>query len=140
MELPSREDAELAALSSRILARAPEGDILRVRLDDGQELALPKAATRLLSHILAEMAHGNAVTIMPIHAELTTQEAADYLNVSRPFLIRMLERGEIKFHMVGTHRRIRFEDLRDYKNAKAAESERHMDELAKQAQDLDLGY
>ncbi len=138
--LPSREEVELAAESSRILAKVQSDDGLKVRLNDGQELTLPKAATRLLSHLLTEMANGNAVTLYPIHAELTTQEAADFLNVSRPHLIKLLSAGDIPHHMVGTHRRVRFEDLQKYKRERKQRSGHALDRIAAQAQDLDLGY
>src|SRR5437762_415912 len=108
--LPSKEERALARQASRAIATTQPSE-LRVRLDDGQELTLPKSATRLIAHLLTEMAQGNAVTIIPIHANLTTQEAADYLSVSRPYLIGLLEAGKMPFQMVGTHRRIRFEDL-----------------------------
>jgi hypothetical protein len=90
--LPSKEDSDLAQTASRELAKKQPAE-LRVRLDDGQELVLPRSATRLIVHLLTEMAQGNAVTVIPIHANLTTQEAADYLNVSRPHLISLLEAG-----------------------------------------------
>ncbi|MCB9959056.1 MAG: helix-turn-helix domain-containing protein [Rhodospirillaceae bacterium] len=139
-EIPSPEDAALAAESSRILASVRADNGLRVRLSDGQELVLPKAVKSLLSHILAEMASGNAVTIIPIHAELTTQEAADFLNVSRPYLIKLLEGGEMKFHMVGTHRRVFFADLQRYKREQADKAARAMRDLARQAQEMNIGY
>jgi excisionase family DNA binding protein len=138
---PTQTDVELAAQASRALAsRRLIDDELKVRLDDGQELLLPKAATRLLGHLLTEMAQGNAVTLIPVHAELTTQQAADFLNVSRPYLIRLLEAGDIAFHKVGTHRRIRFADLQEYKKKFEAKSNAAMDELVAQAQDLGMGY
>jgi excisionase family DNA binding protein len=138
--LPSKKDAELATESSRILSALEGNEEFRVRLEGGRELVLPSAAKTLLTLLLTEMSRGNAVTIIPIHAELTTQEAADFLNVSRPYLISLLEKNEIKFHMVGTHRRIRFEDLSAYKQNKDREREADMAELAKLSQELDMGY
>ncbi len=138
--VPSQQDTELARHASQQLAAHHAASNLRVHLDDGQELTLPKAARDLLHHILREMGQGNAVTLIPVHAELTTQEAADYLNVSRPYLIRMLNEGKLPFHMVGTHRRIKFSDLEAYK-LKVEEARRAaMDELAAQAQELEMGY
>ncbi|MBF0307872.1 MAG: helix-turn-helix domain-containing protein [Alphaproteobacteria bacterium] len=138
--MPSEVDARLAEESSRVLASHAAGGALRVQLDDGSRLTLPHAATRLLTHVLAEMAAGNAVTLIPIHAEMTTQEAADHLNVSRPFLIGLLDRGEIPHHRVGTHRRVRFEDVKDYKDRIDVQRRAVLDQLAAEAQDLGLGY
>jgi excisionase family DNA binding protein len=139
--VPTRTDAELAARASRVLSskRSTE-DSLRVRLDDGEELLLPKAATQLLRHLLTEMAQGNAVTLIPIHAELTTQQAADFLKVSRPYLISLLERREMPFHRVGTHRRVKFNDLEAYKRKFQASASVAIDELVEQAQELEMGY
>lgn len=139
--LPSADDAELAAQASRHLSRAKhEGAELRVQVDGGEMLRLPKAVNELLYHLLTEMAKGNAVTLIPVHAELTTQEAADYLNVSRPYLVRLLEQGKIRFHMVGTHRRVKFSDLEVFRKASEEERKAVMDELAAQAQELGMGY
>jgi excisionase family DNA binding protein len=138
--IPNEEDAKVAAESSRVLAAASNGRELRVRLDDGQELTLPKGVARLLSHLLTEMARGNAVTVFPIHAELTTQEAAEILNVSRPYLIQLLEEGKLPYRKVGTHRRVRFQDLMDFRKRHDEEQSRLLDELAAQAQALNMGY
>lgn len=136
--LPSKRDSDLAREASRAISSV-QPKALRVRIDD-KELILPQAATRLIQHLLTEMAQGNAVTIIPIHAELTTQEAADVLNVSRPYLVRLLEQKKMPFHMVGTHRRVRFEDLMAFKASFEKSRREAMDELATQAQELGMGY
>jgi len=137
--LPTRDDCELAAEASRHLSRAKDSQ-LRLQVDGGPALRLPASASRLLYQLLTEMAQGNAVTVIPVHAELTTQEAADYLNVSRPFLVGLLEAGKIRHHKIGTHRRIKFSDLQAYCRATETERQRMMDELAAQAQELGMGY
>lgn len=137
--VPSDEDAKLATESSRILSTRADRN-LHIHLDDGQTLPLPRALQELISHLLVEMSHGNAVTLIPIHAEMTTQEAADYLNVSRPYLVKLLERGDIPHHKVGTHRRVRFKDLRAFKQKQIDARSQALDELAAQAQELNMGY
>lgn len=139
-ELPSQRDSDLARNAKQVLdAHAPAAG-LRVHLDDGQELVLPQAAAQLLAHLLEEMSAGNAVTLIPIHAELTTQQAADLLNVSRPFLIQLLDTGRIPYHKTGTHRRVRFADLQAFRRQFEAEREKAMEALAQQAQELEMGY
>jgi len=137
--VPDETDSELAATASRELARASKASIT-VRMDDGTDLVLPKLVTPLLIKILTEMAQGNAVTLIPLHAELTTQETANLLNVSRPFLNKLLDRGELKFHKVGTHRRIKFSDLEDYRQKREQKRASDMEALAEQAQELGMGY
>jgi len=142
-DLPSAETADLARESasalSRLLREHPEGDRAEIRLD-GENLILPRAALDLLRKLLAEMARGNAVTIVPVHAELTTQEAADMLNVSRPYLVKLLQEDRIPYTMVGSHRRIRLQDLLQYKDKTNERSREALDKLAEQAQELKMGY
>ena len=141
--LPDPEAVALARTSatelSRLLKERPDTDRARVRLDDS-DLVLPRQAVALLRDLLAEMAQGNAVTILPTHAEVTTQEAANMLNVSRPHLVKLLKEGALPFSRVGTHRRIRLQDLLAYKRQQEEASEAALQELADQAQDLDMGY
>src|SRR5450432_4174036 len=103
--LPSEAEAILAKETSRVLAsRVQPAEPLRLRmLDDPARgtVKLPASAVRMLIHILEEMARGNAVTLIPVHAELTTQEAADMLNISRPSLIHLLNEGRIDYRRVG---------------------------------------
>src|SRR5258708_39084050 len=104
--LPSEAESALAKETSRVLASRLRGhDLMRFRIIDGpsqQTVKIPTAAVRLLVRILDEMASGNAVTLIPVHAELTTQEAADMLNISRPSLIQLLDEGKIDYRRVGT--------------------------------------
>ncbi len=137
--VPDQADSELAATASRELARARRESI-RVCLEDGKELILPKAVTPLLIHLLTEMSQGNAVTLIPVHAELSTQEAANILNVSRPHLIKLLETEKIPFHKAGTHRRVKFADLEAYRKSFEQQRQAALEELASQAQALDMGY
>lgn len=140
--LPSEAEAILAKETSRILSgRAQTADPLQLRmLDDpaGGAVRLPATAVRMLIRILEEMARGNAVTLIPVHAELTTQEAADMLNISRPSLIQLLDEGKIEYRRVGTHRRVRFEALMAYKRRADAERRAVLAELAAYDQELEL--
>jgi excisionase family DNA binding protein len=143
--LPSEQEARLAQEASRTLAvhvRADEAIRLRLLEDDRDTdtVTLPAADVRLLLEMLEQMARGNAVTLMPTQAELTTQQAADLLNVSRPYLVALLEQGVLPYRKVGTHRRVRAEDVLAYKQTTDAKRREALDELAAQAQELELGY
>ena len=140
--LPSEAEASVAREASRLLAsRLKKGAPMRLRILDDKTsqgtVKLPAPAVELLLRILEEMAHGNAVTVIPVRAEVTTQEAADMLNISRPSLIQLLEDHKIEYRRVGTHRRIRFEALLKYKRKADEERRAVLDELA--AYDQELG-
>src|SRR5258708_36114080 len=133
---PTPDDTRLAQESSRRLAKlvGARGKSLRLRIqpDDEPEeaIAIPLPAFRLLADILTQMAKVKAGTLIPIHAELTTQQAADLINVSRPFLIEQLEKGAIPYRKVGKHRRILFKDLMEYKRTIDANRLKALEELS----------
>jgi len=138
--IPTAEETQISKESSRILAAHISHDSPRLKIveADGSEktATIPAVAYRLLVDILTQMSQGNAVTVIPIHAELTTQEAADLINVSRPFLIKQMESGEIPHHKVGSHRRVRFTDLMEYKKNIDAARSKVLTELVEESQKL----
>ncbi len=99
---------------------------------------IPASLRRVLVAAARQLAEGNGVSIMPVTAEITTQQAADLLNVSRPFVIRLLDKGEIPFHKVGTHRRVRLKDLLAYRRRRDASRHAVIDRLAAEAQELGI--
>ncbi len=108
-----------------------EGGHARLIAPSGEEFEIPDALFHALHQTVHYLARGRAVAIVPYDKMLTTQQAADLLNVSRPYLVRLLEAGEIPFERVGTHRRIRFEDLMAYRRKRDAERRRRLDELTR---------
>lgn len=137
---PTPETSRAAGAALRSLSQSqPTGVVLRVGEDDGaSEVELPAELVPLLLEILGQMANGNGVRVVPVHAELTTQQAADILNTSRPYLVKLLEAGTIAFHFTGAHRRVRLGDLLAYKQVRDAERRALLDELTAEAQDLGL--
>ncbi len=144
--LPGKKEINAAVESGRQLAAflSTKFETQRIELiDETQQRAvieLPTFALRLLGEILSELASGNTVKVVPIHAELTTQEGADILNVSRPHLVKMLDEGALPHTKTGRHRRIKFTDLMKYKEQREQASLAAMDELVAQAQELGMGY
>lgn len=141
---PSAQDAAIARVSGQLLSRyARQKQPLSLRVTDAEQqqpLELPAGAVALLMDILEAMAAGRGVTLMPENAELTTVQAADVLNVSRPFLIKLLDEGAIPHRKVGKHRRIRVEDVMAYKASIDREREAVLDQLVSEAQEQDMGY
>ncbi len=139
---PSPDDIALARKSAPILAAHLRANHpphpLRLQTPDAAPLDLPAPAAELLLRLLDEMAQGNAVTLIPMHAELTTQQAADFLGVSRPFVIKEIEEGRLPARRVGTHRRVLFRDLLDYRARKRADQQHALDELTRLSQEMGL--
>lgn len=140
---PSEADTAIAADSALKLAQVlVRGESVRIRADDerGAGIPLPQPAVRLLAGILEEMAKGNALSIRPVHRELTTQQAANQLNVSRPFLIKLIEEGRIPCRKVGRHRRILQSDLDAFRRRCDVERLEALKSLVAEGEDLGLGY
>jgi len=118
------------------LAAHADSVIRLVVADDPQEtLVVPRGAVELLARVLAHMAAGQGVSVVPAHAELTTQQAAELLNVSRPFLIGLLDAGEIEYRKVGKHRRIKAQSLMAYMARDDQQRREAADELTRQPRD-----
>ena len=139
------------AVRDRVPVFAPDGDEPSVRELDaylaenkgvaelvspsGKSLELPHSIYRVLERVAHEMKQGKSVVVMPLHEQLSTQEAAELLKVSRPFLVTLLEGGEIPFERVGSHRRVRLADLIVYKERRDGERLQALDEMAREAQE-----
>ena len=138
--VPEPADAELAlsALRSLDAALVADGPVRLRLVGQGSDVVVPRSALAALAQVLDSFSHGEAVTVVPAHAELTTQQAADALNVSRPFLIGLLEAGHIEYRTVGTHRRIKAASLIRYLRQDDARRQAAADALTAEAHTLGL--
>jgi len=141
---PGDVDAEVAERAARrirdYLTSHPDDDLVEVlgEIGDDDALVIPRVTAIMFAQILDLLGQGRGVQIMPREAELTTQQAADMLNVSRPYLISLLESGQIPFRRVGRHRRITFEALMEYKRRDDLERRAAADDLADLSEELGL--
>lgn len=137
---PTEDEVRQASEAARALASAltSEGLPFSVRKNgDETELALAPALGQLVLDVLTHVARGEMVTFVPYGAELTTKEAADLLNVSRPFLVKLLDEGKIEHHKVGSHRRIRASDLLDFRHRRENERKAALRKLQRLGQEFD---
>ncbi len=143
--LPSEETSRAAGEAVRTLSSAmrncrPTLVEVVAEGDGSTRASVPLDAFELLMDVLAHLANGDGVTVMPLKAEFTTQQAADFLNVSRPYLIKLLDNGDLPFRRVGTHRRVLLKDVVAYKQRDDDRRKEAVDALAAEAQELGLGY
>lgn len=144
VHLPTSPEIEEAKYSSRMLSKYADADRvqLSLRANNGtsEDLVLPGHVMQLLLDIVSEMAKGNAISLVPIHHELSTQEAANLLNMSRPHLVSLLENNELPFRKVGAHRRVMAQDVLAYKEKIHAKRSEALDALTELSQELGMGY
>lgn len=137
---PAEQD-EIVALREQLVQIARlRRPMAKLVSPDGTEVEIPASAFAALQAVVHDMAQGLTITLIPHDKELTTKEAADILNVSRPFLIRLLDRDEIPYHRVGTHRRLRVEDVLAYRAQRAAHRREKLRELTRLSEDVEGGY
>lgn len=143
---PSQEEAALAKLCSQELAGilATNGDEQNFSFTDKSgkthDIVLPKPALNLFIEVLTQLGEGNIVQITPIHAELTTQQAADMLNMSRPSLIKLLDEEVIPFSRTGNRRKVAYADVMTYKESLLEKRLASLDALSALDQEIDMGY
>ncbi|OGT39712.1 MAG: hypothetical protein A3F12_01735 [Gammaproteobacteria bacterium RIFCSPHIGHO2_12_FULL_38_14] len=145
--LPNNQETHLAEKSSRELATLMQAvkntSVIKVTVITDSEkktISVPLSAVKLLTEILTQMSEGNAVTLTSVHAELTTQEAADLLNVSRPYLVGLLDDNKIPHRKVGNRRKVLSKDILAYKKNIDQKRMNTLDKLVAKSQELDLGY
>lgn len=145
LAVPTEETAAQAAEAveelERFLRRHPDVSAASVSLTamhDDTTLEIPSHALRLLVDMLAQIANGNAVTVAPVHAELTTQQAAEVLNVSRPYVVKLLNDEKIPYRRVGNRRRVMLVDVLEYQHRDSAHRRKIADQLTAEAQRLGL--
>ena len=144
IKMPTIEDIEQAKETSRKLSQFHNADRVKLSIegsnDETDSFVLPGIVMQMLLDILSEFSKGNAIGVIPHKAELSTQQAANLLNVSRPYLVKLLEERKIGHTKVGTHRRVLVRDLLKYKDEIDTDRNRSLDALSELSQELDIGY
>ncbi len=127
---PSKTERMIAQTSYDALTAALgqlKSDQVEIEIEEtNDKIVMPLSAMRFLEDILKAMSQGKPISLVPSATEVTTQKAAEMLGCSRPYLVKLLEDGEIEFTKVGKHRRIKFEDVANYKTKMKAEQKRHI--------------
>ena len=133
------KDIELAEIGRKLI-RSRANRKVRVAIGSSKTVDLPEAINELLEDALTLVSEGKGAIVVPESAELTTQQVADILNVSRPYVVKMLENDEIPFRKIGRHRRVLAADVLSYKANIDKKRLSVLEKLAAEAQELGLGY
>ena len=144
VRLPTQMEVEEAKVFSRTLSKFASTDRAQLSIKgangEADDIILPGHVLQILLDVLSEMSKGNAISLIPHHQEISTQEAANLLNVSRPFLVGLLENGEIPFRKVGAHRRVKLTDVLEYKDQSDAKRLQALNDLTALSQEEGMGY
>lgn len=135
---PPEQQAQVVALSRAIegMVHAPKRRAPRCRLvgPDGEGTAIPEAVFHVLERVAEVLARGDSITVVPVGKEVTTQQAADLLNVSRQYLVRLLDEGRIPYRRTGKHRRLRIEDVLAFRDQRDKDRRAGLRELSRLTQ------
>jgi excisionase family DNA binding protein len=141
---PTQEAITLASQAlesvSAVVANPPETITFAILNPDlqGTKITIPGGMFRLMVDVLNAVSQGEPITLLPHSAELTSQEAADMLNVSRPYLVKLLDEGAMPSRKVGIYRRVKVQDVLQYQKQEKAKREKILDELTQEAQEMGL--
>jgi excisionase family DNA binding protein len=135
VSLPAAEEAQVQALHDLL---RKDGKARLVGRGGEPALELPDAVYELLLKIVGGLQQGKAISVVPVTQDLTTQEAAEFLGVSRPFFVKLLKENELPFHLIGTHRRVYLKDLLDYKHRRDNQRREALDTIAREADEAGL--
>jgi len=113
-------------------------DKIKIVTPEGLQMEVPYTIFCLLKEMLEVLSNGDSLTIIPMDKELTTQQAADILNVSRPYFIKLLENNQIPYKTTGKHRKVSMYDLIEYKTKREGLRKDKLNELSEISQELGL--
>ncbi|MCK0129273.1 excisionase family DNA-binding protein [Erythrobacter sp. F6033] len=141
LDQPSAEDIDAARVAARAFSKLDQSKAISFKPeseDITEPITIPANIFRTIITMLVEMGNGNAVAVVPVSAELTTQQAADLLNVSRPHLVKLLKEEQLPYRMVGTHRKLLGKDVLNYRDKIVAERRAALTKMAELDEELGL--
>lgn len=131
------EEIETIKQLKKLIAKA-ENKELQISTSNGESIALPNSVTDIFRTVINVIAQGKGISLIPVAEEVTTTQGAEILNISRPYLMRLIENGEIPYHQVGTHKRINLQDLLEYKKIRDTKRKKGLQKLTELSQELGL--
>lgn len=131
------EEIETIKQLKKLIGKA-ENKELQISTSNGESIVIPNSVTDIFRTVINVIAQGKGISLIPVAEEVTTSQGAEILNISRPYLMRLIENGELPYHQVGTHKRINLQDLLEYKNIRDKKRKKGLQKLTKLSQELGL--